>query len=747
MTNAASPGRPRGVPGDAELLARLKEVFGYGSFRPLQREIIRETLAGRDTAAILPTGAGKSLCYQLPALFREGLTLVVSPLIALMKDQADQLLAAGVAATFLNSTLGAAEARKRLAGLHRGEFKLLYAAPERLLLDGFAEKLAAWNVSALAVDEAHCISEWGHDFRPEYRQLGALREFLEGIPVIALTATATPRVREDIIAQLRLRDPAVFVAGFNRPNLCYRVLPKDRAPAQVTGFALARPDDSGIVYCQARKTTETMAAALRAAGLSAAPYHAGLSASERAAAQEAFLRDEIRIICATIAFGMGIDKPNVRYVIHADLPKNIEGYYQETGRAGRDGLPADCLLLFSRGDAAKLAGFLKDIPDPAARAIARRQMDQMTAYAETGVCRRIPLLGYFGESWEEDNCGSCDNCLEPAVAEDVTVDAQKFLSCVLRVGRRGFPTGLLHICDILAGARTEKITRWGHDRLPTYGVGKDRPKKEWADLGRRLISAGFAALDESKFATVSVTDAGIEALKTRAPILLPRPRALQTAAAKSAGEIARAGEIPCDEGLFRALRTLRKEIADARNVPPYVVFSDVSLRQMARRYPSTPDEFLAVPGVGSRKLADFGAAFLSAIAAWLAANPRQTFAETAPPRRRPALRRPPSALNDTALLTLELHRSGLSVKEIAARRGLSESTIETHLARAVESGIRLDPRAFFTAAEEALVRGAVESGADPARIGEIHQALGGRVSHGKIRMCLAFRAAAARPAL
>ncbi len=728
---------PHCLPDHRQLERVLKEVFGYDSFRPLQKDIICASFAGRDIVAILPTGAGKSLCYQLPAIVREGLTLVVSPLIALMKDQVDQLKAVGVAATFLNSTLGLKETKKRLAGLHKGEFKLLYAAPERLLLDSFVEKLAAWNITALAVDEAHCISEWGHDFRPEYRQLGRLRKLFHNIPAIALTATATPRVREDIITQLRLQNPEVFVASFNRPNLCYRVLPKERASAQVIEFATARPDDSGIVYCQARNTTETLAAALRSAGLSAAAYHAGLSSSERATTQETFLRDEIRIVCATIAFGMGIDKPNVRFVIHADLPKNIEGYYQETGRAGRDGLPADCLLLYSRGDVVKLLRFLDDISDPHARNIARRQLEQMTAYAEANVCRRIPLLGYFGESWHEDNCGSCDNCLEPAQTEDVTLEAQKFLSCVLRVERGGFCTGLLHICDILAGAKTEKIARLGHDQLPTYGIGKDRPKKDWASLGRRLIASGFAKVDETKFSTVSITSAGIAVLKTRSSVLLPRPRAMQKTDAKSADAIARAGEVPCDEGLFGTLRRLRKEIADSRDVPPYVIFSDVSLRHMARDYPLSEKEFLAIPGVGSRKLAEFGPVFLSAISAWLAANPRRSFKETTISQQH-LKKRPPSGLNDTALLTLEMHQRGLSVKEIAQRRDLSEATVEKHLALAIESGVRLDPRAFFSAAEEVLISNVIASNPNTTRISVIHQALGGKVSFGKIRLYLAF---------
>ncbi|MCU0753415.1 MAG: RecQ family ATP-dependent DNA helicase, partial [Akkermansiaceae bacterium] len=417
----------------ANLAGLLKSHFGYSSFRPLQREIMETALADRDTLAILPTGAGKSLCYQLPALAREGVTLVVSPLIALMKDQVDQLTASGVAATFLNSTLDPRENRSRLDAIRAGGVKLVYLAPERLMSGDFLTTVRNWNVTALAVDEAHCISEWGHDFRPEYRRLRELREALPGVPAIALTATATPRVREDILSQLALREAAVFLASFNRPNLNYLVEPKQDAASRIVRFIKARGADSGIVYAQSRKRSEELAATLRNSGIPAVCYHAGLEGPERARNQEAFLRDEVRVVCATVAFGMGINKPDVRFVIHADLPKNIEGYYQETGRAGRDGLPADCLLLYSRGDVAKLIRFLDEIPDGETRDHARLQLDQMADFAESDHCRRVNLLGYFGEAWPEENCGGCDNCLAPRESWDATTEAQKFLSCVLRV--------------------------------------------------------------------------------------------------------------------------------------------------------------------------------------------------------------------------------------------------------------------------------------------------------------------------
>ena len=605
-----------------DLLLTLKTTFGYGAFRPLQREIIETALADRDVFALLPTGGGKSLCFQLPALLRSGLTVVVSPLIALMKDQVDQLQAAGVAATYLNSTLDADEARSRLRGLHRGEWRLLYVAPERLMLDNWQENLKAWNVTALAIDEAHCISEWGHDFRPEYRQIARLRDLLPAVPVMALTATATGRVRADIIKHLKLRDPATFVASFNRPNLSYRVIPKDQPAKQVINFVRARETESGIIYCASRATAERVAESLASRGFPARPYHAGLDAAERTRNQELFLRDETRIICATIAFGMGINKPNVRWIIHHDLPKNIEGYYQETGRAGRDGLPADCLLLFSAGDIAKQTHFLDEITDAHEQSVARAQLRQIVHYAESAGCRRAELLDYFGEQFPLDNCAACDNCLEPRATYDGTVVAQKFLSCLYRIAQHGsFNVGLNHIVDVLTGAATDKIERWGHDRLTTYGIGQEISRPAWAAIARELMRLGYVTVAEGGFATLELAPEGREVLRSRAPITLTKPLDLP----KAKRTARREGDIACDEILFTRLRALRKQLADERQVPAYVVFGDATLRQMARDYPTRVEAMEGITGIGEKKRAEFGATFATAIADFLQTNPRVTF--------------------------------------------------------------------------------------------------------------------------
>jgi ATP-dependent DNA helicase RecQ len=718
-----------------ELLGVLKSTFGYDAFRPLQREIIETALAGRDVVAILPTGAGKSICYQLPALLRPGLTLVVSPLIALMKDQVDALVAAGVSATLLNSSIAASESARRRAGLDAGAYKLLYAAPERIMLSGFAADLRRWGVSAVAVDEAHCISEWGHDFRPEYRQLGALRRALPDVPFIAMTATATPEVRGDIADQLGLDAPAIFQASFNRPNLRYAVAPKKGGTAQVLDFVNARKDATGIVYCRSRQRTEDLSGALVAAGVSALPYHAGLDPQTRSHNQEAFIRDEVRVVCATVAFGMGIDKPDVRFVIHADLPKHLEGYYQETGRAGRDGLPSECLLLFSAGDIGQNLQFLSELPEDAA-AMGRRQLQAMADYAESHECRRKELLAWFGEEWPHDSCGACDNCDAPRERFDATIQAQKLLSCIVRIHQHSRRSvGLRHVVDVLRGSKSQRLIDLGHGNLTTYGIGADTSTQEWMSIGRQLIKSGHIATSADRYQTVSMSALGREALTARTAFTLTRPMVVELAKTVAGDD-----ELTCDEGLFQALRLLRKSAADARGLAPYMVFGDRALRHMARSYPTDEASFLAVPGVGRQKLADFGAAFTGAIQSWLATNPRGEF--DPPPAPKPTLaarEETPSTVLESAALFAKLR----DLEEVAARRGLKVTTVNQHLATAIERGeLEADPRDFYSAEAEAELREGAEAHGLTA-LSPLHAALGGRYRYETLHIFRAFERRAA----
>jgi ATP-dependent DNA helicase RecQ len=733
-----------------QLFAPLKQFFGFSSFRPLQEEIIRDSLAGKDVFAVLPTGGGKSLCFQLPALVQPGLTVVVSPLIALMKDQVDALQAAGVAATFLNSSLAVGESRPRLRGLHHGEFRLLYVAPERLMLSGFLDDLKKWNVNLFAIDEAHCISEWGHDFRPEYRQLQTMRGIFPTVPMMALTATATERVRGDIVRQLHLKDPACYVASFNRPNLTYRVAAKLGAYEQILAYVQARPNESGIVYVQSRKTADSLAAKLSADGVKALPYHAGMTAGDRTKNQEAFLRDEARVICATIAFGMGINKPNVRFVIHYDLPKNIEGYYQETGRAGRDGLPGECLLLFSPGDRVKQMRFIDEKPNPQEREIARAQLEQMIHYAEIATCRREFLLAYFGEKFnpndgrdalprvpadrqvsptEGANCAGCDNCLAPRATWDGTLAAQKFLSCVYRIREQsGFGVGIQHVVEVLCGAETEKIRKFGHQNLSTYRIGGEHSRAEWGAIGRELVRLGLLFQNAEKFNIVELTDAGRAALKTRRKVTLTKPVA-PTEPVKH-----RAGEIACDEVLFETLRTLRKQLADEHAVPPYIIFSDVSLRQMARFYPANEKDFSRISGVGDRKLREFGDIFLREIAVHVQTNPRQVFADDFPSGGTPSA---PvargSRLTDTVRETLHFFRQGRAVSDIAKLRGFKDSTVYSHLEAAMLAGEAVDVNTLVSTTAQHEIAAALKKYGFGNLVGAV-ESLGGKYGYGECRV-------------
>lgn len=584
--------------------ALLKSVFGYDTFKPLQLEIIQNVLNRRDTLVIMPTGGGKSLCYQLPALIFPGLTVVVSPLIALMKDQVEQMRELRVPALFLNSSLSPEEYRENVAQLRSGKVKLLYVAPETLLTNRMIDLLSSLQVDCLTIDEAHCISEWGHDFRPEYRQLVSVRERFPRAVCMALTATATPRVREDIKNSLSFLDSNEFIASFNRDNLLIEVAAKKDPFEQTRRFLKRFPDQSGIIYCFARKTVDELSAALSSRGYSVRPYHAGLDDAERKRNQELFIRDDVQIIVATIAFGMGINKSNVRFIIHYDLPKSIEGYYQEIGRAGRDGLPAHCLMLYSYGDIQKLKYFI-DQKEGQERAVAYQHLSALTRYAESSTCRRVPLLAYFGETYVTENCGMCDNCRAGEQhAVDITIPAQKFLSCVKRTGER---FGMLHVTDVLLGSVNQKVLKFGHQELSTYGIGKDLSREQWLHIARQLIQKGLLEQDES-FGSLRVTAQGSAMLKNRETVM-------GTLAEPSApGEDG--AELRHDKDLFEILRARRKELADQGNVPPYVIFADRTLVEMATYYPMSLDSLSKIHGVGSVKLERYGQIFLEAIQAY-----------------------------------------------------------------------------------------------------------------------------------
>jgi ATP-dependent DNA helicase RecQ len=721
-----------------DLAGALKKHFGYGQFRPLQQEIISDALEGRDLFVLMPTGGGKSLCFQLPALMRDGLTIVVSPLISLMKDQVDALQTSGIAATFLNSALDRQEAVSRLRGLHRGEYRMLYVAPERLMLDTFLERALNWNIAQIAIDEAHCISEWGHDFRPEYRELKKLRSHFPDVPVMALTATATERVRIDIVKQLKLREPRCYVASFNRPNLNYRVVSKSASYEQLLAFIRSRANESGIVYCASRKGADSLAVRLGEDGVTAKPYHAGLTTRERTQNQELFLRDDARVIAATIAFGMGINKPNVRFVVHYDLPKNLESYYQETGRAGRDGLPSECVLLFSPSDVAKQLHFIDEKSESEAQ-IAREQLRQMVYYAETRECRRATLLRYFGEQFSQQSCDGCDNCLQPRETFDGTIPAQKFLSCVHRIhGKSGFGFGVNHIVEVLTGADTQAIRQRHHNELSTYGIGRELKRDAWQSIGRELLRLGLIECASGKFATLTLTQAGLDTLRQRTPITLTKQIEIADKPKK-----ARAGAIECDEPLFDRLRVLRRKLADERDVPAYVIFSDVSLREMARSYPATAREFRRIPGVGEQKFKDFAGPFLSEIKDYLANNSRRTFSDNADrlfPQHRPGL-------NDSQAETLRRFCKGESVDEISRARGFVRSTIYGHLLAAIERG-KLAPQSrdrFFTSAQEKEIAAAFRQVID-GTLTDISALLGGKYDIGALRVFRAFAARRFEPA-
>jgi len=598
----------------------LRDVFGYDDFRLEQERIISSLLAGRDALVLMPTGGGKSLCYQIPAMVRPGVGIVVSPLIALMQDQVAALRQLGVKAAFLNSTLDFDERRDVEEKLLSGQLDLLYIAPERLVSGGGMALLERAPIALFAIDEAHCVSQWGHDFRPEYRQLRLLHERFPAIPRIALTATADERTREEIISELALEQAEQFISSFDRPNIRYHISDSGSREAMWRFIEREHPHDAGIVYCLSRKKTEETASFLRSKGRIALPYHAGLPATGRAEAQRRFLREDGVIICATIAFGMGIDKPDVRFVAHLNLPKNIEAYYQETGRAGRDGLPANAWMSYGLQDVILLRQMTEDGgAGELQKKILHEKLEAMLALCEMSTCRRRAILAYFGEEMSED-CGNCDNCLNPPRTRDGRVDAQKALSCVYRSGQR-FGAG--HLIDILRGRETAKMLQWGHQKLSTFGIGKDVSSKEWRYIFRQLIALGALYADHQNYGSLKLTAKSRPYLRGEKEFILRQQVRLSSSrgSSKGSGNGTKAakktllGQLDENErALFERLRKLRTRLAEEQAVPPYVIFPDSALIEMARHKPLDDEQFLQVNGVGQAKLKRYGRKFMSQIA-------------------------------------------------------------------------------------------------------------------------------------
>ncbi len=706
-------------------LETLSNVFGYDKFRPYQEDIIQSVLSNRHTVVLMPTGGGKSLCYQVPALVKEGTALVISPLIALMKDQVDTLRLHGVKAAFLNSTQSSVEQNEIFSELQAGKIKLLYLAPERLL--GREEKFIAFikklSISLIAVDEAHCISAWGHDFRPEYLLLARINQALgDKVPVVALTATADELTRKDIIDKLELDEPNVFVTGFNRPNIQYLVKPKANTYDQLFEFLMRHREDCGIIYTLRRRDTEELAKRLVADGFQAKPYHAGLDRQVRDRHQEKFLKDETKIIVATIAFGMGIDKSNVRYVVHMDLPKNVEGYYQETGRAGRDGLPSTALMFYSYADFFIMQKLVEISENAEQSAVMEEKLRQMANYGSLKTCRRRFLLEYFGEKGPA-NCGNCDNCLHNYEEIDATEISQKALSAIVRLNQQ---FGANYVIDFLRGSQSVKI-REEHKSLKTYGIGSELSKEDWRHYIHEMIHEGLLQRSQGKYPVLELTTKSIEVLKGTQTVKLSKPAKEQVL---PADQVRPAIEHPT---LVQLLRGLRRKIADSENVPAYVVFSDASLQELVTYLPHSNEDLSHMNGFGSIKVQRYGEAILGEIKKYCIEHKLEP---NMPTIRKPARRKKSgNASGETYLRTFELFQGGKSVKEIAEERGLALSTIESHFDQLIRGG-KLKASDILDEETITLIKNAF-SRVEGVGLKPVKEELGDAFSYGEIRIVAA----------
>lgn len=666
----------------------LRQYFGYSEFRPLQEDIIKNILDKKDVFVLMPTGGGKSLCYQLPSVIQNGVTIVVCPLISLMKDQVDGLVQNGIRAAYLNSSLLQNEQQQVLKRLKNNELSLLYVAPERLMQDHFLRILKNLPINFFAVDEAHCISQWGHDFRPEYRQLDLIRNYFPDKPLIALTATATPRVKNDIIERLSLKDIRTYQASFNRPNLAYRIIQKDNPFIQTHEYIKLHAGESGIIYCQSRKTVESVAERLKNLGIQALPYHAGLANDIRKGNQDRFIHGDAWVIVATIAFGMGIDKSNIRYIIHYDLPKSLEHYYQETGRAGRDGMQSECLLLYSYGDKFFYERFIAEKQTGEERRIAKMQLTWMIDYAQSKICRRALLLQYFAETFTQKNCASCDNCLSPQETFDATILSQKILSCVYRAQQR---FGVSHIVNILVGSKAINILRYKHHLLSTYGIINDYERSEVKSFIYELIQQGYLGQSEDQYGILSLTKESADILRGKQKVFLIK---LQKRVVTS---LRTNNESEVNKELFNRLRTLRKRLANEQNVPPYIIFSDASLKDMASYFPQNEEQFSWIYGVGENKLKKYAKPFLAEIIAYC--KPLGITSLSIARHHQKKIKKYSVNL-DTVAVTLAMFKKDKTVFQIAKERGFTEETIHSHLQQAYIRGEPIDINSFVVPSKQ-----------------------------------------------
>ncbi len=702
----------------------LKSVFGYDEFRHNQEAIINDVMAAKDTVVLMPTGGGKSLCYQIPALCMEGLTIVVSPLISLMKDQVDALKLSGIGAAFLNSSQHQQDQLQVFDQMRNNQLKLVYVAPERLMgnAEGFINFLKTINVSLFAIDEAHCISQWGHDFRPEYLVLGQLKNHFPTIPIIALTATADKVTRTDIVNQLQLQNFTLYENSFNRPNIYYYVKSKSNYYNDLYDYLTQHRDDSGIIYCLSRASAERLADELVNDGFNAAAYHAGLDKKLKDDRQEMFLKDDIKIIVATVAFGMGINKSNVRFVVHVDLPKNIEGYYQETGRAGRDGLHSEALLFYGAGDVMKLKKFATIEDNPEQTRILQQKLQKMTGFCETRQCRRKYLLNYFGEE-APDDCGSCDVCLNKPALHDATIEAQKALSAVARLQQR---FGVGYVTDVLWGSNSEKI-RSDHKQLKVYGIGKDKSKDEWKYYIRELVQAGYLVQSDDQYPVLKLTEKSRPVLKQVEKVFLPKPMALQTAKEPEVFQ-----QHPYEKRLFGELKQLRNGLAHEQNVPAYIILSDSSLLDLATYLPASLTDLTMISGFGTFKIEKYGQPFLDVVRAYCASHKLETRINLKQPKRPRKSAAPTSS--DTKRTSFNLFREGKTINEIAAGRQLSPGTIESHLAEFVANGDLALNEVVSVDKQQAIEKAAADFGT--VSLKTLKENLPEQITYGEIKMML-----------